>query len=383
MRSSWVPFFVILVIPTAILAQRSEEAASLTSSAPIASDSKTQQQLCQDPCGKPTAWQEFNRFSLKVTTPGQPGYSIYKGSFDKETSDIQIDVENFQSDSINKGKILMIGGRIMATRGPITEPGYEIDALDGAILQLQLVTKLLGRAIPEGPGKITSALHVDYTDPQIGIQIATPSAGGMIQAPWSVIGELKRGQGNSIEYDLTLTFRGSEAKGKSTMSFSGKLFNGEGTKIDDKMSLAVWNVFGVGPQSRKQDGSAFIDYSGAPESITYKTVADVRKKLAADDYPGEPDTSKDFTGFWKTNCEDAFGLQIKHYGKDGKYSIVFCGPGGCGDPENEGRMSFISKDPHYQVISEDEWKEQMPGGWDTYHRCTKDTNPVLKYKDEK
>ena len=76
-------------------------------------------------------------------------------------------------------------------------------------------------------------------------------------------------------------------------------------------------------------------------------------------------------------------MQIKHFGKDGKYSIVFCGPGGCGDPQNEGRKTFISKDPHYQVLSEDELKEQTPDGWDTYHRCTKDTNPVLKYRDEK
>jgi hypothetical protein len=319
---------------------------------------------------------------LKVTTLDQPGYSVYQGSFDKETNDIQIDVENFQSGSIKKGKIMMIGGRIMATQGPITEPGYEIDALDAAMLHLQLVTKLLGRAIPEGPGSISSR-HVNHADTKTGVQIATPSAEGMIQAPWNVVGELKRVQGDAIEYDLTLTFPSREDKGKGTMSFSGKLFNSNGTKIDDQTSLAGWNAFGVGPQSRKQGDSTIIDYSAAPETSPYKTVSDVRKMLAADDYPGEPDSSKDFTGFWKTKCEDAFGLQIKHYGKDGKYSIVFCGPGGCGDPENEGRKTFISKDTHYQAISEDELKQQTSSGWQTYHRCTKDTNPVLKYKDEK
>ncbi len=109
----------------------------------------------------------------------------------------------------------------------------------------------------------------------------------------------------------------------------------------------------------------------------------MRKKLADDDYLGEPDASTDFTGFWKTNCEDAFGLQVKHYGNDGKYSIVFCGPGGCGDPENAGRKTFISKDRHYRVISEDEIKKQTSSGWETYHRCTKETNPVLKYKGDK
>lgn len=333
--------------------------------------STAQQEHCQGPCGKSTAWQDFNSFSLKVMTPGQSDYSVYQEKSDKETKDIQIDVENSQSGSISKGTILMIGGRIMAVEGPITKPGYEIDALDGVILQLQLVTKLLGRAIPEGPGKVTSPRHVDYADVRTGVQIATPSAGGMIQAPWRVVGELNRVQDDVIEYDLMLTFPSQDDHGKSITSFSGKLFNSNTTKIDDQMSLTNWNVFGVGPQTRKQGNDTVIDYGAAPDTTSYKTVADIRKKLVADDYAGEPDTSKDFTGFWKTKCENPFGLQIRHYGTGGKYSIVFCGPGGCGDPDNEGRKTFITNDPHYQVISENELKEQTPSGWEAYLRCTK------------
>jgi hypothetical protein len=341
------------------------------------------QQPCQDPCGKPTAWQEFSGFSLVATAPGQPGFSKYQGSFDNDIGDIQIDIEITQAGTTKRGKIMMIGGRVMATQGPIAKPGYEIDALDGAILQLQLVTKLLGRSIPEGPATIKSSQHVDFADSKTGVEIATPSAGGMMPAPWRLVGELKKGQGDVIEFDLAFTFPSGEGKGTTTMSFTGRLFNAINTKVDDQMELATWNLFGVGPQSRKQGDATIIDYSAAPETNTYKTVADVRQKLTADDYAGEPDPSKDFTGFWKTNCDDAFGLQIKHYGKDGKYSIVFCGPGGCGNPDNEGRKTFISKDPHYQVINEGEVKEQTLSGWETYHRCTKETNPVLKYKDDK
>ncbi len=162
---------------------------------------------------------------------------------------------------------------MMATQGPIAEPGYELDALDGAILQLQLVTKLLGRAIPEGPATIKSAQHVDFSDSNTGVQIATPSAGGMMSAPWRVVGELKRGQSDSVDFDLAFTFPSREGKGTTTLSFSGKLFNTANTKVDDQMQSATWNLFGVGPQSRKQGGSTIIDYSAAPETSTYKTVA--------------------------------------------------------------------------------------------------------------
>lgn len=355
--------------------------------AAVASASAPEQKPCDDPCGHPTAWQDFNSFTLKASAPGEPAYSQWQGRFDKETNDIQIDVENSKPGSVVKGKILMIGGRVMAMQGPIAEPGYEIDALDGAVLQLQLVTKILGRVIPDGPASVKSAQHVDYSDSKTGIQIATPSAGGMIQPPWHVVGELKRFEPDVVQYDLTLTYGSGGDTGKekqrSTVAFFGRLFNSPNTKIDDQLRLDKWNLFGVGPQSRKHADSTIIDYSAAPATTAYRTVADVRKKLEADDYAGELDSAKDFTGFWKTNCEDAFGLQIKHFGPDGKYSIVFCGPGGCGDPANDGRKTFITKDPHYQVIGDDELKEQTSDGWETYRRCTKDTHPVLKYKEDK
>ena len=106
----------------------------------------------------------------------------------------------------------------------------------------------------------------------------------------------------------------------------------------------------------------------------------LNKKLAEANYPGEPDPSKNFTGFWKEKCEDPFGLQIMPYGTDGKYSIIFCGPGGCGKQGEDGQNTFITKDRNYQVISENEIKIRRSDGWDTYYRCTKETNPVLKYK---
>ena len=39
----------------------------------------------------------------------------------------------------------------------------------------------------------------------------------------------------------------------------------------------------------------------------------------------------DFTGFWKVNCSDAFGVQIKEQ-PGNWFSVSFCGPGGCFRP---------------------------------------------------
>ena len=345
-----------------------------------------QQDACEDPCGKPTAWDDFNKFELKMTVPNEPGYSFWKGTFDKESLDIQIDVEVWDGKKITKGQIYMVGGRFLATRGPVTEPGYEIDALDAPILEQELVVRLLGAALPRGPQEIKGVRKIDYKNEKTGIQFATPSAQGFISAPWSVSGDVNVVAPNVIEYRLRLAAAGTGNPagrgGEYAANFDGHLFKIASAKIEDSMPLGGWNLSGVGVQTRTEGNGPAIDYGTAPTPAPYKTVADIRKKIAEDDYPGEPDLSKNFTGFWKEDCDQAFGLQIMPHGTDGKYSIVFCGPGGCGDPDREGRITFITKDRDYDVVSESEIRERSANGWDTYHRCTKDTHPVLKYKEE-
>lgn len=340
-------------------------------------------EACGDPCGKPTPWNDFNVVDLKMSVPNSPEYATYNSQIDKETNDIQVDVDTSDGKETKKGKILMVGGRVMATKGPITVPGYEIDALDAAILQQVLVIRLLGASMPNGPSEKGNH-QIDFSNQKTGIQFATPSAQGFIAPPWNVKGEVRVLGGDVVEYSLALT---SGTKGKPAdqgreypANFTGKLSKKATAKINDETSLDGWNLYGVGVQTRKEGNATAYDYGAAPATTTYKTVADIRKKLAEDNYPGESDTSKNFTGFWKEKCEEAFGLQIMPYGTDGKYSIIFCGPGGCGKQGEDGRNTFITKDKNYQVVSENEIKIRSSDGWDTYYRCTKETNPVLKYK---
>ena len=87
-----------------------------------------------------------------------------------------------------------------------------------------------------------------------------------------------------------------------------------------------------------------------------------------------------FTGFWKTRCENAFGLQIIPFGEEGKYSVSFCGPGGCFEPGTYRPLTKIENDSAYEVISPDHIKVLGRRGKTDYYKCTKDMNPTLRYK---
>jgi len=86
----------------------------------------------------------------------------------------------------------------------------------------------------------------------------------------------------------------------------------------------------------------------------------------------------DFTGFWKVNCTDAFGVQIKKQ-PGNLYSVSFCGPGGCFAPGGWKPNTPIFGDAQYRVLNPT--TIEIGGGQNRtrYTKCTTDINPVLDY----
>lgn len=87
-------------------------------------------------------------------------------------------------------------------------------------------------------------------------------------------------------------------------------------------------------------------------------------------------TPPDFTGFWKEHCSDPFGVQIKKQAEN-LFSVSFCGPGGCFAPGTWQPNTPILGDPHYRLIDPTTLGMQHGESWQTYTKCTTDTNPKL------
>jgi hypothetical protein len=86
-----------------------------------------------------------------------------------------------------------------------------------------------------------------------------------------------------------------------------------------------------------------------------------------------------YSGFWKTDCNNSFGLQIVRT-KANLYSVSFCGPGGCAAPGTYLPNTSIDEDPMYEVISKSEIRLKLKGGGSVTHfKCTSNTHPVLIY----
>ena len=86
----------------------------------------------------------------------------------------------------------------------------------------------------------------------------------------------------------------------------------------------------------------------------------------------------DYAGFWKRNCADEFGLQIRPL-RDGLYVVSFCNYGGCSAPGAYRPNTRIENDPMYDVLSATRIKvRHQEGGYSTYVKCASDTSPAAR-----
>lgn len=72
-----------------------------------------------------------------------------------------------------------------------------------------------------------------------------------------------------------------------------------------------------------------------------------------------------FSGTWKEQCSDGFGLRIDEVGRN-RYTLTFCGPGGCGDPPAP--RDFAS-DSAIRLLGVNRIALVGPAGIQEYQRC--------------
>ena len=347
----------------------------------IVAASTTTSAQCPKECDDVTAWTRFTTIDLTLTSPAKTQeVQKFHVEIDPSTIDLRVDVDARSGKEVNQGSIGMIEGRTMIARGLKLERGYEIDALDGPVLSTRLLLALLNRAAPGGPDSLKESQDIDLSELQHGIQFATPSAEGHISAPWRVVGTIGKPTRDAVTYDLHLTGGTRDPLGRTgaavDLVFTGRLGVGTQPVFQDSMSLAGWQVFGVGPKVTKQGGSTIIDYGASEKAAPVEgNVADVRAALKEEFSPGKPDPTKDFTGYWKEKCDQDFGLKIIHYGNEGKYAVLFCGPGGCDDPAHA-RLTFITGDKGYEVLGDDVLLTGRSSDKSKNIRCSRDVGEI-------
>jgi hypothetical protein len=231
----------------------------------------------RDPeCDAPTAWDDWGDAAFEISSVEAPGRFAWHVRIGQERPDLLVDADLDDGKARIKASYAIVEGRALLARGAQLDRGYELDAVDYPILNVLLVRRVLGRALPQGPGSVQGESDIDFSDRR-GIRFATPSAEGYIQPPWHVTGTVSRAAADAVLFDLTLT-------SGTTSHMKGRLAALKGRVFEDGDSVAEWTSYGVvGAQQLKVDAEGRVRQVGPREAAApppFRTFADVRAWLA-------------------------------------------------------------------------------------------------------
>jgi hypothetical protein len=188
----------------------------------------------------PAAWSPDD-IHVSRSISGEPGSAASHFEI-AQNGDARITIERREKSTHATGTIVMIGGRWMLTQGFAGAPGKELESLDLAVLNSQLVVVLLTAALPEGAPTAGPPQHVRFAEKTNPIRIATATSATEYLAPWTVVGSVTvPAAGAEATYQLSFTY--SDQGLSRTMDFAGSVGNARSPlDFPDSMKLAGWKI---------------------------------------------------------------------------------------------------------------------------------------------
>ena len=210
------------------------------------------------------------------SSPGQPGSAGSRFEIARN-GDARITIERREGSTHATGSIVLIGGRWMLTQGFAAAPGKELESLDLAVLNSQLVVVLLTAALPDGPPPAGPPQHVRFAEKTNPIRIATASTAAEYLAPWTVVGTVTVPAAEAPPaYQLSFTY--SDQGVSRTVDFAGNAGNAKSPlDVPDSMKLAGWKIRRL-PQPLQQSLSpAGPDSAASAATPKAATVGELRQ----------------------------------------------------------------------------------------------------------
>ena len=163
-----------------------------------------------------TRWADPSHVSLDIEFPGD-GYHANWELFRCDCGDLLVHSELQAGGDSEVGETLMVQRRVVLSRG-FGDQQEELGAsLDAPALMMQLTARLLDRAEPGGPSKVTAVTGVEAREEIMNIMLDTGTAVGGFQAPWSVKGRLEHAGDTRRRFDLKFTFSVRDQDGEQNV----------------------------------------------------------------------------------------------------------------------------------------------------------------------
>jgi hypothetical protein len=158
---------------------------------------------------------------------------------------------------------------------------HELRELDEPVLHLQLVLRLLARAMPDGLPRDGSETAIDIGDDKTTLRLRKGhSARKDIGAPWRARGTARR-RGSDVRYDLAVSYAGDNPPHPRMELKVAGLWSAQSRvkALDNALNLAGWRVHRVDIESDVVGGNTVFDSVARTAPLTFATLGDVRAAI--------------------------------------------------------------------------------------------------------
>jgi hypothetical protein len=210
-------------------------------------------------CADASRWYQATGLQLRFSDPRISESGRWNLAI-QDLANMRIDAQSRRARKLNAGQIVLASGRVMLTRGLTLEKGYEVDVLNEPLLYYQLLAVLLDRAFPDGPSKFNEASVVGVEEAVRGIRLATTSATGLIGAPWSASGFMKRRDAQTVDFSLKLDFYFEPENARRVVTLQGAWKKAaRAPALPASMSLEGWKVRAIDRGRLRPQTLAILD----------------------------------------------------------------------------------------------------------------------------
>ncbi len=216
-------------------------------------------------------WLQGNR--IKLRPGGFDGTSLLTMEVG-QGGDVWVRREVKQQETVKGVTLLLVGGKAVAVTGDDVPSGKELELLDTAGLQVQLVEHILARAYPQGPSSVKGRKTIAITEKKEPIRIGTTGAKGYFSPPWRVTGEATPLAPDKVGFEFVFSFSGEKKKSEK-LAFAGIWHRDpEPPRFDDRLPLTGWKIYLLGTRTDQGGGYA------TAETERYQTLGDLRAAIA-------------------------------------------------------------------------------------------------------
>jgi len=188
--------------------------------------------------------------------------------------DIWVEAEQMAPDGTITGELMLVGGKVLLSRGFAEQGGDIVPLIQAPTLMLQLAHAMLNRSQPTGPSAVEGKQIWNETEEKLDLKLDTGMTTGTFPAPWSVSGSGWESGADQRRFELLFHFTVSlpdEVVALDSMRFSGALdYRNLAFPYPESTSLEGWYIQWLSPDE--------LQSSPVATGQTLKTLRQQAKK---------------------------------------------------------------------------------------------------------